>query len=248
MKNSAVKSRILWGLLFILLSILFYTIHYTIFHDTRHIIYILIDNIAFVFIQVLLVTVIIEYLLNSREKSSMLSKLNMVIGAFFSEVGNDLLKSFTNFDIGTDTLHSQFIISNEWSAKDFVKIKKILSKHDFNIKCSSNDLEHFQKFFAAKRDFLLRLLENPNLLEHELFTELLWAVFHLYEELSHRQNVKSLTESDHKHLAGDINRVYNLLIREWLSHMEHLKNNYPYLFSLALRTNPFDPNASIAVK
>jgi len=30
--------------------------------------------------------------------------------------------------------------------------------------------------------------------------------------------------------------------------MEHLKNEYPYLFSLAVRTNPFDPNASIHVQ
>jgi hypothetical protein len=25
--------------------------------------------------------------------------------------------------------------------------------------------------------------------------------------------------------------------------MEHLKEQYPYLFSLAMRTNPFDPEA-----
>jgi len=29
--------------------------------------------------------------------------------------------------------------------------------------------------------------------------------------------------------------------------MEHLKNEYPYLFSLAIRTNPFDPEASVEV-
>jgi hypothetical protein len=30
--------------------------------------------------------------------------------------------------------------------------------------------------------------------------------------------------------------------------MEHLKDNYPYLFSLAMRTNPFDQDASVIVK
>jgi hypothetical protein len=30
--------------------------------------------------------------------------------------------------------------------------------------------------------------------------------------------------------------------------MGHLKNKYPYLFSLAVRTNPFNPEASIEVK
>jgi hypothetical protein len=30
--------------------------------------------------------------------------------------------------------------------------------------------------------------------------------------------------------------------------MEHLKNDYPYLFSLAVRTNPFNPNATVEVE
>jgi hypothetical protein len=35
-----------------------------------------------------------------------------------------------------------------------------------------------------------------------------------------------------------------LLVTEWLSYMRHLSDSYPYLFSLAMRTNPFDPQAS----
>jgi len=95
---------------------------------------------------------------------------------------------------------------------------------------------------------LLRLLENPNLLEHEQFTELLWAAFHLADELSHRSSVRDLPETDCRHLSGDIKRTHALLVREWLSHMEHLKVDYPYLFSLAIRTNPFDPNASVELR
>ena len=49
------------------------------------------------------------------------------------------------------------------------------------------------------------------------------------------------------HLSGDITRAYGLLVREWLAHMEHLKREYPYLFSLAVRMNPFDPEASAVV-
>jgi len=43
-------------------------------------------------------------------------------------------------------------------------------------------------------------------------------------------------------------RAHVLLIVEWLAYMKHLKINYPYLFSLAVRMNPFDPNASPIVK
>jgi len=39
-----------------------------------------------------------------------------------------------------------------------------------------------------------------------------------------------------------------MYIFEWLQYMEHLLNNYPYLFSLAIRINPFDPDADVEFK
>jgi hypothetical protein len=68
----------------------------------------------------------------------------------------------------------------------------------------------------GERDFLVRLLENPILLEHESFTELLRAVFHLTEELAAREDLGNLPDSDYKHLAGDIKRAYVLLVHQWL--------------------------------
>jgi len=47
---------------------------------------------------------------------------------------------------------------------------------------------------------------------------------------------------------GTSQRVYGLLVPEWLAYMKHLKKNYPYLFSLAMRTNPFDADASVVVR
>jgi hypothetical protein len=127
-------------------------------------------------------------------------------------------------------------------------MEEILHTREFKIDIHKGNLEQMRSFLIGKRSFLLRLLENPNLLEHDEFTELLWAVFHLAEELSHRETVNELPGTDYDHLAGDIKRAYGLLVREWLSYMEHLKGNYPYLFSLAVRTNPFNPRASVEVK
>ena len=90
-------------------------------------------------------------------------------------------------------------------------------------------------------------MENPNLLEHDAFANLLLAVFHLTEELAQRRDLHHLTPGDREHLAGDIERAYVLLIAEWLDYMQHLQKNYPYLFSLARRTNPFDPEASVVI-
>jgi hypothetical protein len=110
------------------------------------------------------------------------------------------------------------------------------------------DLEALRNFVKEKRDFLLRLLENPILLEHESFTEVLRAVFHLAEELISREELKKLPDSDYEHLGTDIKRAYVLIVGKWLDYIEYLKNNYPYLFSFAMRTNPFDQNASPIVE
>jgi len=129
-----------------------------------------------------------------------------------------------------------------------LKICKNVENHTYNIDSKRGDLENVKNFLKEKRQFLLNLLENPNLLEHESFTNLLWAVFHLTEELTLRKSLNELPETDYQHLEGDMKRAYHLLIIEWLNYMKHLKIDYPYLFSLAVRTNPFDENASVEVK
>jgi hypothetical protein len=93
-------------------------------------------------------------------------------------------------------------------------------------------------FLIQKRQFLLALLENPNLLEHERFTDLLWATFHLTEELEVRESLSGLPEADIKHVAVDIQRVYCHLIVEWLFYVEHLKANYPFPLFTRFKNTP----------
>lgn len=129
-----------------------------------------------------------------------------------------------------------------------MEMHKRLKEYDYRIEIQKANLKELKIFLLQKREFLLTLLENPNLLEHGTFTELLWAVFHLTEELSFREDLEQLPDSDYNHLSVDIRRAYHLLIVEWLAYMKHLKDNYPYLFSLASRMNPFDANASPIIK
>jgi hypothetical protein len=246
--NRNVVNRILFGVLLVLLSVFFYAVHYVIFRDAHHIFLYMVGDVAFVFIEVLLVTLIIHQVLSEREKRSMLKKLNMVIGAFFSEVGTPLLKFFSGFDANSERISGHLIVDKDWSPEHFTKMRAVLENHEYRIDSRKGDLQGLQDFIVGRREFLLRLLENPNLLEHDRFTELLWAVFHLAEELSHRRQVKDLPDTDYEHLGGDLERVYRLLVREWLSYMEHLNGAYPYLFSLAVRTNPFDSSASAEVQ
>jgi len=242
------KHLIVLGLLLVLLSAVSYLAHYAIFGDAHHIFIYLVGDIAFVPIEVLLVTLIIHRLLESREKRSILKKLNMVIGSFFSEVGTELLEYFADFDPQSPRITERLVVTNDWSEREFSTVGRSLEVCDCVIDSEKDSLENLRGFLMEKRGFLLALLGNPNLLEHESFTDLLWAVFHLTEELAHREDVRKLPDTDYEHLAGDIKRAYKLLISEWLDYMKHLKSDYPYLFSLAMRTNPFDRNASPEVR
>jgi hypothetical protein len=189
-----------------------------------------------------------EMMLNKREKQVRFEKLNMVIGTFFSEVGRQLLADFSRFDPQVEGIRKTLIITKDWLEHDFTRSRKILKTYNYAISIQNYDLEILRSFLFQKRDFLLRLLENPILLEHESFTQLLQTVFHVTEELSYRDNLSQIPDTDRAHLAGDIKRSYAMLVQQWLQYMQYLKDNYPYLFSLAIRTNPFDAKASPIVE
>src|ERR1700690_1538935 len=110
-----VKWQIALGVLLVAISVFLYVVQITIFHSTRDTYFYLFQDLAFIPIQVLLVTLILNQLLNVREKLSMLNKLNMVIGTFFREVGPTLIKSFAAFDQNADRIRAELLVQGEWT-------------------------------------------------------------------------------------------------------------------------------------
>ncbi len=231
----------------VLLSLCLYLLHYLLFRDLHHVMIYGLGELAFVPIEVLFVTLILHKLLEEREKKARLRKMNMVIGAFFSEVGTDLLERLRGFDCRLSRTEGLLADLGRDKDVDLLRLARTMESGDFEVGCEAGELGGLRDFLVEKREFLLKLLENPNLLEHEDFTELLWAVFHMAEEFAHRRKITDSGDLDHRHLLGDMNRAYHLLVREWLMYMGHLKADYPYLYSLAARLNPFDPRRSAEI-
>lgn len=229
------------------LSAALYTLHYLIFHDLHDIFFDLLRDIAFIPVEVLIVTLILHRLLTDQEKKHKLKKMNMVIGAFFSEAGFGLLRLGRKFDNNPGFLPEEFSGIADWDKADFFLAQSKLKDHKFSLDSRKYDLAELKDFLAGRRDFMLRLLENPNLLEHDTFSDLLWAVFHLTEELDFRKDLKKLPEKDYEHLSGDIKRAFSALVMEWLVYIKHLKHDYPYLFSLASRNSPFNDSPVVEV-
>ena len=189
-----------------------------------------------------------EMMLNRRERLTRLRKMNMLIGVFYSEMGTKLLADFANADPNIESIRSHLSIRDTWTEKEFAAISDTLRKYECGIAADKVDLPGFSDFMMSKRGFLVGLLQSPILLEHEVFSDLLRAVFHLAEELACRENLNGLPPADQAHIAGDMKRAYSAVVQQWVSYIKYLKENYPYLFSLALRTNPFDREASPIIR
>jgi hypothetical protein len=229
-------------------SLILYLIDFACFRDWYSLSASSLANLAFLPISVMVVTLIIDRLLSARDREMRLEKINMLVSAFFANLGAKLLTIFASRDEQSQYLQDHFGNPDAWDRMRVREAHRLLAAHSYEVALTATDLKELREFLSQKGDYLLRLLENPNLHEHERFTELLRAIFHLAEELSFREDISKLPDSDRNHLAGDLNRCYGPLVREWVHHMWHLKSHYPYLFSLAIRTNPFDRSASPIVK
>ena len=196
-------------------------------------------GIVFVPVQVLLVTLIIERLLNEREKQALIKKLNMVIGAFMSEVGAGFLRRVDSFCGEEPDLARNLAVTEAWGKAHYRQAARFAEDLPGHLTADAAALAELRDFLLARRPFVLGLLQNPNLLEHDSFTDLLWAICHLTEELEAREDFPTLPATDLQHLYGDIRRANSLLIREWLGYMHHLQAR------LSLHVFPGHPDQSL---
>ena len=98
----------------IVLAVLFYAIRWEFFPGTglhNEMVRYLVDDIAFLFIQVLLVSMLVDGLMQRRAREAMLHKLNMIIGAFFSECGTELLGRIAVADTRLGDVRAELVVT-----------------------------------------------------------------------------------------------------------------------------------------
>ncbi len=180
-----------------------------------------------------------EMMLSRREERSRHDKLNILAGLFFSEIGLSVLKTASIKDSAIGSIRKTLASAGKWTDADVSAIRTYFSGHESDLAPLPADFELLRGILKENQYLMIQLLENPVLVEHEHFTDILRAAFHFNEELRSRNDFRELPPSDLEHLKGDLKRLYDFLIPQWVDYMVFLKENYPYLFSLAVRTNPF---------
>ncbi|ADY57295.1 hypothetical protein Sgly_3026 [Syntrophobotulus glycolicus DSM 8271] len=235
-------------LIFILITCLIYSMHYLIFRDPEHLIDYFMIHLGFLPIHVLFIGLFLEKLIAYREEKLQKKKEHMLISAFYSEAGNQLIRLFSGYVHDIDPIREKLKVTDHWTKQDFSMSKKLIGDHELIFHLDPGEkLEELRAFLLSKKSFLFNLLQNPAM-GYEYFSHLLLAVYHLTEEFSYRDDLSSSGQPDLNHLAVDMRRAYVYLAHQWFEQMEYLQNDYPYLFSLALRINPFDPEASVYIQ
>lgn len=172
------------------------------------------------------------------ETRKKIKKINVIISTFFVEAGISVISTISKFNRNNHEF-CKYIKIEEMNRKNDYKLKKAVKEFKFDIYANPAKLNELYSVLRKYKDYTLNMLANPNLLEHDSFTDMLWAVFHVADELHTRGDFDSLDKNDIDHLSNDILRAYRAIIVEWINYMSYLHDEYPFLYALAIKKNPF---------
>lgn len=251
--NEHKRWKIKFSIIMVIAIIVIYGSNILVLKDPEHVISYIWTHLGFIPVDILVVAFLLDEIISKKEKEAMMEKLDMIMSTFFSELGNDLIKQLNAVNqYQADTSYLETI--KTWDDKDYenklneIKNINIPFKADVAPENREEYLTNIRNLLINKRDFIVGLLNNTNLLEKEEFSQLLNSILHLDEELEHRPDLSNISDVDFNHLNGDMQRIYNKLVHEWIYYLKYLNKHYPYMIALIIRTNPFDENADAYVK
>lgn len=216
------------------------------FHDGRNTMFYFMQDLAFVPINAVIVTLILNNFLNIREKQHAQKQINVTISTFFIEAGNDIIRELLEVTACREDF-CRMMDPKGMSTRQIKDLKKQIREWELTLELDRQKLICLAEILDAKRAVMLLMLENSNLVEHDAFTDMLWAVFHLADELHSRKGFEELPPSDIDHLSLDVRRAYRAILLEWVDYLKYLHSEYPYLYSLAMRKNPFSASREVRI-
>ncbi len=219
-------------------SAIIYLLQLVIFRRPSETGFYFLQDLAFVPVQALIVTLVINKVLNINEKRRKIKKVNVIISTFFVDAGVDIMMGMLRFNRNCAEVNEMIKIEEILKNKENI-VKKKVSNFKFDFYADPDGLDQLASTMTDYRGFLLALLENSNLLEHESFTDMLWAVFHVADELKSRGDMRTLPKEVIDHLSYDMKRAYTAMVIEWVKYIIYLRDEYPFLFQTAIKKNPF---------
>lgn len=237
MKHRLSMKSLIIGLL--IFSACTYVLHYVIFRDFHHISIFFLHDVAFLPLEVLLVSVFLDRIVERTHENENRLKISMIESVFFSESGGDMLRYFISCDVESGILCPQLNVTPQWTKSEFLAAKAFLRSYDFTVETEKIDFFSLHYHLNKNRELYLKMIENPALTEHSEFTHLIMGLYHLWEELDYHTDLYALPEPQHQRLMGIVNGLYRLLVDEWLDNAYYLIKIKSPRIEHVIRTNPF---------
>lgn len=226
-------------LLLLCASALLYAIHYLIFRDLHHLAIFGLHELAFVPLEVILVTLGLDQLVEKTHREEARSKVSIIETLYFNESGGTMLRYLTSFDPDAARLRELLQVTEDWHSSDFRQAIRQLKSYPFLLDLDRIDFFGLHYHLSQRHEYYRSMLENPALTQSEAFTEMIMKVYLLWEELDGRTNLYQLPEKDRSYLAELLHEIYRELTEYWLDNVYNHSIHNRFRLHRAVESNPF---------
>ncbi len=187
-------------------------------------------HLSFLPIHALVVGLILDELIQLREKLERRKRLNMFLGVFFRQMGMDIMINLLLLVDNREELEERLLVEQHWKSRHFRRARRELANLKLVMRPDRAALASLLDFLASREPDIIEMTRNPLMLEFKNLYRCLLSLFHLIEETHFRGPVNTLGDEAVKHLAQDAGKTLILLAGRWLTYLEHLKGEHPVLF------------------
>lgn len=226
-------------LLLLCASALLYAIHYLIFRDLHHLAIFGLHELAFVPLEVILVTLGLDQLVEKTHREEARSKVSIIETLYFNESGGTMLRYLTSFDPDAARLRELLQVTQDWRSSDFRQAIRQLKSYPFLLDLERIDFFGLHYHLSQRHEYYRSMLENPALTQSEAFTEMIMKIYLLWEELDGRTNLYQLPEKDRSYLAELLHEIYRELTEYWLDNVYNHSIHNRFRLHRAIESNPF---------
>lgn len=226
-------------LLLLCASALLYAIHYLIFRDLHHLAIFGLHELAFVPLEVILVTLGLDQLVEKTHREEARSKVSIIETLYFNESGGTMLRYLISFDPDAARLRELLQVTQDWHSSDFRQAIRQLKSYPFLLDLDRIDFFGLHYHLSQRHEYYRSMLENPALTQSEAFTEMIMKIYLLWEELDGRTNLYQLPEKDRNYLAELLHEIYRELTEYWLDNVYNHSIHNRFRLHRAIESNPF---------
>ncbi|MGN1023867.1 MAG: hypothetical protein ACI4OJ_10230 [Lachnospiraceae bacterium] len=227
------KNRTLFfvSLALVAVSVTVYLLQVLIFRDPRTTEFYIFQDFAFLPISIAVATLAVNALMADREKRDKIAHTSMLRSQFFTGVGVPMLRALSDCCKIEGELPA--LSDQEDSPKDRERAKKKIEDLPLSVHLDETAYNRVRSLLEESRTELLILGSNPDLMEAECFTQLLWGIFHLLDEYRLRGNWQDLKADDISHLEEDFARVLRLILVNNIDNAVYLRTHFPNFYGTA---------------